>query len=67
MSLLGLIRWAELGLMKDVGRRDCDSAPDDELRMSMVWMNLGTVRRVPYAMYCAESAGDSGPEESDIS
>lgn len=31
ISLLGLIKWAELGLAKGLGRRDWESGPEEEL------------------------------------
>jgi hypothetical protein len=70
ISLLGLIRWAELGLMKEFGRSDCGSVPDDELQQnSSQWTapTLGAGWEKSYAIYCEESEGDSGPEERDIS
>lgn len=41
MSLMGLIKWAELGLKKELGRSEWGSEPDEELcrrRMSGVPM-----------------------------
>lgn len=72
ISLLGLIRWAEPGLMKELGRRAWESDPEELL----LWQCTGQlhpssksdlVSWESYAMYWEGRAGDSGPVGSDMS